>query len=194
MGRDAAAIATRQAQAFDFFLTTYGIDWSLGIPVDANNWVSPDGSMILAYTATDPRFNQRIVYSGGDNVPQDGWVVHEARYTMIVIAPSALFFGTWGGAGGELVPQATTVADGEFLIETTVPCLPTGTQTGTIHLRYQTDDPFVPDFQNRAAFEYDITTVSGIPSVSGTAVGRIELNHLLGGLLQARTKTIFKLN
>ena len=192
VGRTAGQAATRRADAFNFINTKYGFDWNSGIQIDANNWVSPDGNMILTYTATDSRFNQRVVYSGGDNVPQSGWVVHEARYTMIVIGPSATFFGTWGGAGGELVPQGTTVADGEFLFDTVVPCLPNGTQSGLIHLRYQTDDPFVPDFQNRAAVEYDITTVSGISSPLGQAVGRIELNYLTGGLLQTRVKTIFK--
>ena len=127
-------------------------------------------------------------------VPQNGWIVNEARYAMIVLGPQATFFGTWGGAGGELVPQATTVADGEFLVETSVACMTGGPQLGTIHMRYQTDDPFVPDFQNRAAFEYDITVVSGVASTAGTAVGRIELNNLSGGLLHARAKTIFKLN
>ena len=194
MGRTPAQIAARQAQAFSFFLTKYGIDWSLGIPIDANNWISPDGNIILTYTGVDSRFNQKVYYSGGDMVPQDGWVVHEARYAMIVVGPSATFFGTWGGAGGQLVPQATTTADGEYFIETEVACLPMGTQTGTIHLRYQTDDPFLPDFQNRAAFEYDITTVSGITSTNGTAVGRLELNYLTGGLLHARVKNIIKMN
>lgn len=192
ISRTSAEALQRRTEAFDFINTKYGVDWNTGIQIDANNWVSPDGNLILTYTAVDPRFNQRIYYSGGDDVPRDGWLVHEARYTMIVVGPQATFFGTWGTAAGELVPRGTTVADGEFLVERVVSCQPSGTQADEIHLRYQTDDPFVPDFLNRAAIEYDITTISGIASPTGTAIGRIELNNLTGGLVHTRVKTIFQ--
>ena len=91
------------------------------------------------------------------------------------------------------------MTDGEWIFEKTVPCKnssddrPAGTQSSTIHLRYQTDAPFVPDFLGRAALEYDVTPVSGVSASSGRAVGRFELNLLTGDLIQSVVKATVRM-
>ncbi len=194
LGRTPAEAAQRQQDAYSFFLNKYGIEFNGGVVNPDGTVLSTDGGAILFHTAVDSRWNQRVIYSGGDVVPLDGWVVEEARYAASVVSPGYVLTGTWGGAGGEPVPYGTTMADGEWVFRKVVPCFNSSDGSAAaddesiIHLRYQTDYPFVPDFLNRAAVEYDITPISGVSSTRGVAIGRIELNHLAGDLIQAIVK------
>jgi len=199
LGRNTAASLARRNDAYMFFLSEYGIDFFGGTTNPDGTVLSVDGNVLLFHTAIDPRWDQQVIYSGGDMVPPDGWVVHEARYAATVIGPVATFTGVWGGAGGELVPNGATVTDGEWVFEKEVPCRNTadnssaGTQSSRIHLRYQTDVPFIPDFRGRAAVDYNITPISGVSATTGTAIGRVELNILTGDLIQAIVKATVRL-
>jgi len=114
LGRTPAQAASRQLQAFNFFLTRFGVDFFAGTPLGDGTVLSADGNVLLFHTSIDPRWKQRIIYSGGDEVPETGWAVHEARYAATVLSGTHTLTGTWGGAG-ELVPQGTTMADGEWV-------------------------------------------------------------------------------
>jgi len=198
LGRTPAQAASRQLQAYNFFLTRFGVDFFNGVPLGDGTVLSADGNVLLFHTSVDPRWGQKIIYSGGDVVPQVGWAVHEARYAATVISGTHTLTGTWGGAG-ELVPLGTTMADGEWAIEREVPCIndsdgsSAGTQTSLIHLGYKTDQPFVPDFLNRAAIDYEVTPISGVSATAGQATGRIELNIIQGDLIQAIVKATIRL-
>jgi hypothetical protein len=198
LGRTPAQISSRQLAAFNFFLTRFGVDFFAGTPLGDGTVLSADGNVLLFHTSIDPRWKQRIIYSGGDEVPQVGWPVHEARYAATVISGTHTLTGTWGGAG-ELVPLGTTMADGEWVIEREVPCVndsdgsSAGTQSSLIHLGYRTEIPFVPDFLNRAAIDYEVTPISGVSATTGQATGRIELNIIQGDLIQAIVKATIRL-
>lgn len=199
LSRTPAEIVQRRTDAYNYFLATFGIDFFSGTPNADGTVLSADGNVLLFHTAVDPRWSQKIIYSGGDNISRDGWIVHEARYAASVISSSFTATGTWGGAGVPL-PFGATMADGEWVFDRVVPCTNDADgsaapeETSTIHIRYQTQNPFIPDFQNRAAIEYDLFTVSGISSTTGRAVGRIELNQLPGDLIQAIVKISLRLN
>jgi len=72
-------------------------------------------------------------------------------------------------------------------------CSSAGTQSSLIHLSYKTDEPFVPDFLNRAAIDYEVTPISGVSATTGQATGRIELNIIQGDLIQAIVKATIRL-
>lgn len=193
LSRTQAEIDARKSEAYDFFLDFYGIDFFSGTVNPDGSVLSSDGGVILYHTAVDSRWNQRVIYSGGDEVPEEGWVVHEARFSASVLIDGYPLTGSWGGPG-EPVPYGTTIANGEWVFEKVVPCTfdsdgsSAPDQNSRIHLSYRNDIPFVPDFLNRAAVEYEVETVSGLSSRSGEAIGRIELNILPGNLIEAIVK------
>ena len=95
-GRNAAQAGVRRTEAYTFFLDKYGIDFFAGTTNADGTVTSADGDVLLFHTAVDPRFKQRVIYSGGDMVPEEGWVVHEGRYAASVIVSNHSLTGSWG--------------------------------------------------------------------------------------------------
>ena len=136
-------------------------------------------------------------------VPTDGWNVHQSYYRMIALNDFAMAFGTWGGVAGKQVIAGTFAEDGEYSFETRIPCETSGFQTGNIDLNYHSIRPTFPDIladsygvirypATRAHVDYTIN-FDPASAITGEARGRVELQDLGGGNLQAYVRILIKM-
>jgi hypothetical protein len=193
MGRDAQEASDWHDVAVDFFLDTYGVDFSGGNTADG-------GNVVLKHEMFDPLYNARLHSASGYRIVPSGGTVRSGTYTMVVVGAATTFTGTWGGAG-TLVPNGTIVEFGEYAIDLTQPCkdydgdMETDEITETIYLAFNSTRPNLADFiaYNGAFFmdipaiiEYDLTTGDGITTyryTSGKIEGRKELRQINNNLV-----------
>lgn len=165
MGRTPAESFAKRTEAVNYFLSQYGVDFT-------SSDSAQGGNIVLMHTMNDPNWNTRTVFSGGQEVPQAGWVTFESRWWFAVVGQQAKLFGIWGGASGVNVPQGTAAAFGEWVIETEIPCDSALPETGRVYMSFKTERPIIPDYLGRGSFEFD---VQGDPGVDGVASGLSDL-------------------
>jgi hypothetical protein len=135
MGWTPAQVAAKQAEADDYFLSTFGI---------------PSGSSVAF--GVDPRNEYRAYFISGENVPPEGWVVRDGGF-MVAIGDDGsggmILHGTWGGAAGRWVPKGTFVVFGFYNIAVTGPGRGSGNddtaERAPIIIHYQSAEPIIPN-------------------------------------------------
>ncbi len=209
MGRSVAAQIVQRQLAVDYFVNQFGVNFSTTVNADTNHtqksWVSNDGKWKMYHFTIEPRYNQRIVYSGGEYVPTDGWKVNQGFYRMM--AESGNNTASTTGAWGELVTRTvldSTFADfGEMRIEQRLPCVTSGFQTSNIDLNYESIRPTFLDvlsrfgssygyLGNRANIDYNIYKES--TALTGKARGRVELKSFGSNNYTAQVRIVLKLS
>ena len=182
MGRNSAEVQARRDLAVSYFQNLLGLDFSSGDSLQG-------GKIILEHLMTDPRTNKRVHFSGGEMLPTDGWVVHEAEYRVTVVGAFAVFYGTWGTVDGSFVPNGATASHGEYLVEVRIPCRnPTSEQLSTVHMYYEYQGPALADFLDRQFYDLELS----MPSEAGTAYGTKRYISETNGTLTYRERSIMK--
>ncbi len=207
MLRNVASQVAQRQLALDYFLNQFGVSFSTLVAADSGHtqksWGSNDGNWLLLHYTIEPRYNQRIVYSGGETVPTDGWEVNQGYYRMMAISDTATTNGAWGDAATRTVQQFTFADYGEMRIQKRLPCVTSGFQTSTIDLNYETIRPTFPDvlanygsaygYQGtRANIDYNIYRES--TALTGKARGRLELKAESGDDYTAQVRMVLKLS
>ena len=116
MGRDDAAVAARKADAVEYFLEEFGIDFS-------ESDVTPGGEIELIHNMVTPCLDYRAYTIGGASVGPRGWPVFDAFFGLKVVGEGAELCGKYGvgGEGGcKPVPIDSAAVYGEYLIKAPV--------------------------------------------------------------------------
>jgi len=165
LDRTVAESLARRSEAVDYFLSQYGIDFT-------SSDTAQGGNIVLYHTMNDLNWKMRTVFSGGQEVPQDGWETFESRWWFTVVGQDARLFGAWGGAGGIGVRQGTAATFGEWVINTEIPCESGPPERKAIYMSFKSEMPIFPDYLGRGAFEF---VVEGDPGTDGVANGVSDL-------------------
>jgi hypothetical protein len=134
-----AEVAAKQAEADQYFLSTFGI---------------PLGSSVAF--GVDPRNEYRAYFISDENVPPEGWVVRDGGFMVTTGDDGSggmILHGTWGGPAGRWVPEGTFAVFGFYNIAVTGPGRGRGkddTDEDTpvrapIIIHYQSAEPIIPN-------------------------------------------------
>ncbi len=116
MDRDDEAVANRRADAVDYMMTNFGIDFS-----DTDE--AQDGKIQLIHVMVTPCLDYRAYTIGGTSVGKWGWPIYDGFYGLTVVEEGAELCGTFGegGEGGcKPVPVDAGAVYGEYLIKAPV--------------------------------------------------------------------------
>jgi len=106
MGRDQATINRLQHQAALFYLNRFGID--VNAPENT-------GRVIFRSFMLDPRLEYRAYHVSGMKAPEEGWVVRDGGWILIISDPSGYTLG--GEFSGLTVAAGTMFFYGEYNID-----------------------------------------------------------------------------
>jgi len=105
MGRSAAEIEADRQAAIAFYQRRFGLDFSGG---------DTDGAASFGPFMDARRNNYRAYTISGENVPGDGWFVDGGGWMVQIGAGGMTLHGSYGGAGGQAVPQGSGMVFGEW--------------------------------------------------------------------------------
>jgi len=173
MGRSAADAQIRRQQAFDFFLNTYGVDWSTSTQIDPSTWISAAGDMLLIHAMTDPRYDYKMNSTSDRRLHPVNGEVFEGAYLMVVVSPAgATFHGTWGGAAGEFVERGAAAVHGEIFSTVPVLCNDGTVDPETFYMLYQSLEPTMNNPQDKVLYNDEIVTNDRYSSSAAFALSR----------------------
>jgi hypothetical protein len=107
MGRSAAEIEADRQAAIAFYQRRFGLDFSGG---------DTDGAASFGPFMDARRNNYRAYTISGENVPGDGWFVDGGGWMVQIGAGGMTLRGSYGGAGGQAVPEGSAMVFGEYFI------------------------------------------------------------------------------
>jgi len=101
MGRSEEEINVSMQEAKDFFIQRFGLDLI-------------SGDIYFSGFEATPDINYHVVLSSGENVPPEGWVVHDGGWIAAVVNPAGVDLG--GEYTGTHVPPGTMFVKGNYKI------------------------------------------------------------------------------
>lgn len=107
MGRSPAEIEADRQAAIDFYGRRYGLDFSGG---------DSDGAASFVPFMDARRNNYRAYTVSGENVPAEGWFVDGGGWMVRIGAGGMTLRGSYGGSGGQAVPEGSAMVFGEYFI------------------------------------------------------------------------------
>lgn len=107
MGRDQGTIDTLTDQAAGFFLTRFGIDVNL---------LENVGRVAFIPFMLDPRLEYRAYVVSGMKAPEEGWVVRDGGWIMLITDPAGYDLGA--DFTGVTAPAGSMFFYGEYNIDT----------------------------------------------------------------------------
>jgi len=110
MGRDQATIDVLQSQAEIFYLNRFGID--VNAPENS-------GRVLFRSFMLDPRLEYRAYHVSGMKAPEEGWVVRDGGWILIITDPNGFTLG--GEFSGLSVAAGTMFFYGEYNIDVKKP-------------------------------------------------------------------------
>lgn len=181
MGRNAAQRTARKALAINYFLTTYGIDFSTG---DSQM----GGQVLLAKFTSDDFWGLKVHAASDYRTDAAAGTIDQGYYAMVVWAPAGItVHGTWGGVGGIWVPQNTVAEFGEMLIHVPQPCTDNSTVSSTFYMEYETIGAQIADgtlglgpsypsiFDHRVTSpDFGVGTIDGLKELRNTSYDQVD--------------------
>jgi len=132
-GRNYAEIAEHRAEATEYFLQQFGLDFR---GTDSDNGVAFFGFM------DDRRNNYRAYTISNERVPSSGFLVDAGGWMFAVTSPTGVMLhGEYGGAAGIWVPPNTAGVFGEYVIHVTAG--ESGNAKDPIVMRFQSQRPII---------------------------------------------------
>lgn len=194
MGRSPGEAEERRLQAVEFFIARYGIDLTSGFFSYDPTQQLPD--VVLSHVYQDPRWNYRA-FSLPDrpkgSVPNDGLIVHDTQWVMIIIAPAGLLLhGSWGGEQGKRVPPGSVAVDGEYLVQGTSRFR--RDHPKNFYARFQSTSPIISAASTAGTAEgikFDCRVFNDDLGI-GVALGRQEIQVLSDGRLQVNIGNVLQ--
>lgn len=109
MGWSEAEEAEFESRARTFFAERFGIDTA-----------APEyaGRVMMVPFMLDPRWEYRVYNSSGEYVPQQGWVVRDGGYQLVVVDPEGVSLG--GEFQGQKAPMGALAAYGKYNIKRSI--------------------------------------------------------------------------
>jgi hypothetical protein len=180
LGRDSVAQEARRNSAVNYFLNTYGVDFS-------SSSISGDGAAVLVHVVIDLRYQQTLIAASEQRLANGVGEVYEVAYAMVVVGESTTLYGSWGGVAGTLVPQGTVSFFGESVMLYEVPCFDDSTEARTEYVSWESLEPtFDNGLDNRLHQETAISSSYG----AGIARGRRQVRTLESGLAEVLIENI----
>jgi len=107
MGRSTAEIEADRQAAIAFYRRRFGLDFSGG---------DSDGAASFGPFMDARRNNYRAYTVSAENIPAEGWFVDGGGWMVQIGAGGMTLHGSYGGAGGQAVPQGSAMVFGEYFI------------------------------------------------------------------------------
>lgn len=155
MGRSQAEMEQDRANAEQFFLVRFGLDFTAP-QSDVTDEESSNGATLRG-AFLNPNVDYRAYVISGEAVPSEGWVVRDGGW-WVTLDEDMTLHGTYGGAEGKSVPAGALIVWGDYNIKAeraTRKAPPRGDATIVIH--YQSDSPVVGNDDDVMPFICDLT-------------------------------------
>ena len=145
MGRSDAEIAENQAQAEQFFMERFGLDFSQAQLQEGSKEI--EGATMMSFML-NPNREYRAYTISNEAVPSEGWVVRDGGW-RVDFSSDVTVYGNWGGTEGTLVPAGSFVVFGDYNIE-----VPDGEN---IVIHYESGSPITPNEDGTMMFICDLS-------------------------------------
>ncbi|MGE3885493.1 MAG: hypothetical protein AB7H81_03605 [Vicinamibacterales bacterium] len=142
-GRNDAEIAEHRAEAAEYFLARFGLDFR-GTDADS-------GAVFFGFM--DARRNNYRAYTiSEDRVPSEGYLVDGGGWMFMVTNPAGVMLhGQYGGAAGLWVPPGTAGVFGEYVVHRTAG--ESGQPREPIVMRFQSERPIISRADGVVSFQ-----------------------------------------